>query len=294
MNYYFKIAGIRIRVESDIVIHWNGYITTFLCAPCEAVDVYYQCKFTDKLVPRGKLIWQDHHQLIFRSDEGEERLHFFWGQTLPCMLYRECSDKNMIYLNECFRESFMRKDNYSIFNAMAFEKVLLRHRAVVLHSSFIIHDGQAILFTAPSGTGKSTQASLWEKYRGAIIANGDRTILRMDNGCLWAYGMPICGSSDICLDVEVPVRTVVYLAQSPVNRIAKVELKQRIKNLMSETTINFFDREFLEEAMEVITEMAKTLSMYFLECTKDEEAVKTLEAQLKENDNGSDKTSESN
>lgn len=288
MNYYFKIADIRIWIESELEINWNSYIRAFQCEEQESYEEHYVCICADGLTPEGTLVYRNQFQMIFSCGEYEERLHFFWGQKTPCMLYKEYEDRKVVYLSNAYRESFLREDNYSIFNAMAFEKVLMKHHAVVLHSSFIIWKGEAILFTAPSGTGKSTQAALWEKYKGAVIANGDRTILRIKDGKVVADGMPICGSSDICLNVEVPLKTIVYLSQAPENTVREVELKQAIKNLISETTINFFDRNYFEQALAVLTEIAEQTKMYHLFCTKEREAVEVLAAKLEELEDESD------
>lgn len=288
MRYYFNIADIRVCIESEFDIAWNDYIKAFICQAEESYNEYYECRCADKLPLEGELVYQDQFQMIFKAGKYEERLHFFWGQDEPCMLYREYEEKKVIYLNRKFMESFLREDNYSIFNAMAFEKVLMKHRGVVLHSSFVIWNGQAILFTAPSGTGKSTQAMLWEKYRGAVIANGDRTILKIQNGQVYAYGMPICGSSDICRNVTVPVRAIIYLSQAAENQVEELDLKQKIKKLISEITINFFDRNFLEMAMGAITEIAGNVDMCHYYCTKEASAVEVLENRLKEKKYGSD------
>ncbi len=58
-----------------------------------------------------------------------------------------------------------------------FSSALLYRDCLTFHCSYILHQNRAILFAAPSGTGKSTQAALWEKYRGAEIIIGDRGLL---------------------------------------------------------------------------------------------------------------------
>ena len=49
---------------------------------------------------------------------------------------------------------------------MGLEHLLATQRAVILHSAYIDYKGKAILFSAPSGTGKSTQAELWMDESG--------------------------------------------------------------------------------------------------------------------------------
>ena len=57
-------------------------------------------------------------------------------------------------------------------------------------ASFIRWQGRGILFSAPSGTGKSTQANLWVQHQGAEVINGDRAALRQVGGRWQAFGLP--------------------------------------------------------------------------------------------------------
>ena len=93
----------------------------------------------------------------------------------------------------------------------ALEKYLLKKGGLILHSSFIEWHNQGIVFTAPSGTGKSTQASLWQKYEHAKIINSDRSILYFNkNNILMSCGLPFCGSSNINLNKEFPLKAIVF------------------------------------------------------------------------------------
>ena len=280
MKYYFNIADIKLIIDSEIEIDWNDYIKAFLTAPFDKFNEYYQCILTSKLEPKGSIIYRDDNLIVFKNGQYEERLHFFVGQNDPCMLYVEREDRKVIYLNEQYLTSFTRNNNYCIFNALAFEKVLMKCNAVVLHCSYIVHDDEAILFTAPSGTGKSTQAGLWEKYKKSTIVNGDRAIIKKVDGKYYAFGMPICGSSDICLDERTPIRAIVNLSKSTENFIEEIGLKERTKKLISEITINFFNNEYVDKAFDIICDIASNVDMYYLACTKDVNAVNTLEKKI--------------
>lgn len=89
----------------------------------------------------------------------------------------------------------------------ALERRMLQKDSFILHSAYIRHRGRAILFSAPSGTGKSTQASLWAQYAGAEIINGDRALLQKVQDCWMARGLaglrhvghlPKCGCAAEC------------------------------------------------------------------------------------------------
>ena len=65
-------------------------------------------------------------------------------------------------------------------------------------------------------------------------------------------GIPVCGSSDICLNRTLPIAAIVYLQQGTENHIQLMRFAERVKSLISETTISFFDQEFVEQALEVL------------------------------------------
>lgn len=283
MRSYFRIANINICIESEFEILWNKYIKEFEVNEC-VFDEFYHIVVSDEFITEGNVVYQDDSHIVFMNDGYEQRLHFYYGTNIPCMLYKESKEGKFVYVNKHYLYLFMEEDNYTIFNALAFEKVLMEHNAFVLHCSFIEYNGKAILFSAPSGTGKSTQASLWQKYECATIVNGDRAIVLKVNDKYYAYGMPICGSSDICLNKEVEILCVVYLYQNSVNSIRLLDKKTTMKNIMSETTISFFNPVFVSKIMDLCQDFALNTDMYLFGCTKYQDAVQCLKEVLYESD----------
>ena len=282
MNYYFNIADIIIKISTPFKVNWHSSIKQFIINPTNSINVYYILYISDMLITSGNILYQDNRQIIMINDHYEERLYFFFGQSLPCMLYKEKNNENIIFLNQSFINSFTRNDVYCIFNALAFEKVLINYNAIILHCSYIIINNKAILFTAPSGEGKSTQAHLWQKYENAKIINSDRAIIKKKNNIYYAMGIPIDGSSDICLNQSTPIISIVYLHKYHGNVIEKMNQKNEIKKIISETTINFFNQEFIDKAFNIITDISKYLPMYELWCTKDKQAITCLKNKLQE------------
>jgi hypothetical protein len=63
-------------------------------------------------------------------------------------------------------------------------------------SASIIWQGKAILFTAPSGTGKTTQTDLWHCFReGVEDLNADWTLLQKTADGWYGCGFPVFGST---------------------------------------------------------------------------------------------------
>jgi len=103
----------------------------------------------------------------------------------------------------------------------SFYTQLLLHNGIMLHSSCVVVDGRAYLFTAPSGTGKSTHTDLWLKMFGnrAYILNDDKPALRLEDGVWFAYGTPWSGKYDISRNERVPVAGIAVLNRGSDNQI---------------------------------------------------------------------------
>lgn len=170
----------------------------------------------------------------------------------------------------------------NIIDLLELESLLLNWRGLILHASFVSHNGGGILFSAPSGTGKSTQASLWETYMGARIINGDRTALRKKDGVWTAWGLPYAGTSGIYRNESWPVRAIVLLRQAKENRISGVSHQEALRSLYPELTIHRWDPQFVSKALDLLLELIQQAPVFLLECLPDRGAVELLANKLSE------------
>ncbi len=155
--------------------------------------------------------------------------------------------------------------------------------AMILHASYIVtKSGGAVLFTAPSGTGKSTQAELWRQYAGAQIVNGDRALLRVTQDGAQAYGIFYCGTSGICKNITAPVRAIVSLAQAEENRIRLLHGKAAFAALLAQCAYDTADARQAELVTATAAQLASAVPVYRLECLPEESAVSCLKEQLEE------------
>lgn len=161
-------------------------------------------------------------------------------------------------------------------------KALLCRDRPILHAACVGWQGSAVLFTAPSGTGKSTQAALWQTHRGAEIINGDRILLGKRDGRWYAHGYPCCGSSDICLNRSLPLRAVVVLAQGQENRVEALTAGEKIRMLSAGMVLTPGDMDQIDMAFRLAAEIAGQVPVLRLVCRPDGEAVDVLENDLEE------------
>ena len=154
----------------------------------------------------------------------------------------------------------------------AFYNELLRHNGLMLHSSCVEKDGYAYLFSARSGTGKSTHTHLWlENLSGTRIINDDKPALIYENDKWYACGTPFSGKTDENLNVKIPVRAIVFLHRSEKNQVKKMIPAIAVAQFL-EQTINPSNRALAEKMLEYTDSILRNVPVFSLGCNLDPDA----------------------
>lgn len=175
---------------------------------------------------------------------------------------------------------FFIKNASDLMQCIGLERLLLCHGGMILHASFIAKEGKGILFSAPSGTGKSTQAKLWRNTRDYEILNGDRAGLCKANDGWLAWGLPYAGTSGIFRNESAKLVAVVVLRQGRENSVSKISCAAAIRYLYPEVTIHHWAEHYVTAVLDLLQELAEDVPVFLLECLPDEAAVLLLEQTL--------------
>ncbi len=152
---------------------------------------------------------------------------------------------------------------------------LLKFDGFMLHSSCIGYDGKAYIFSADSGTGKSTHTSLWQKYiDGVFMINDDKPAVRLIDGVFYAIGTPWSGKHDENCDIAVPVGSVALLKRGVENRIYPAQPIETVPFLMRQTIMSP-NEENMSLLSDLLDKFLRTVPVFRLECDMSEEAVIT-------------------
>ena len=102
---------------------------------------------------------------------------------------------------------------------------LLERNVLLMHGSTVAVDGQAYLFTAPCGTGKSTHTRLWRELFGdrSVMVNDDKPFLRLAGGQILAYGSPWSGKHGLSSNACFPLKGICVLRRGAENVIRRAE-----------------------------------------------------------------------
>lgn len=152
-------------------------------------------------------------------------------------------------------------------SASQFFARLLRFDGVYLHASCVELDGKAYLFSADSGTGKSTHTRLWQQVFGdaAQIFNDDKPALRRLDGTWYAYGLPWCGKDGINQNKKVPLAGICFLKQAPQNAIRRLNSTEAIQRLMPQTLRNIRNVERLDLTLQNFDHLIREIPIFELE-----------------------------
>ena len=161
-----------------------------------------------------------------------------------------------------------------ILSATAFYRNLIHFNGYMLHASAVLYRARAYLFSAPSGTGKSTHTALWQKRFGpdnVRILNDDKPAIRRIGDTVYAFGTPWSGKYDISIPVGVPLAGICFLERAESNRIERLSSRDALTNLFSQTLRRLPDDD-LDLLSEELTVLLRTIPIWRLFCNIDEEA----------------------
>lgn len=151
---------------------------------------------------------------------------------------------------------------------------LLEKDILLFHCSALAYHNNGYLFTAPSGTGKSTHSRLWREHLGDAIQmiNDDKPLLEINGDNVIVYGTPFAGKEGLQTNMSAPVKGIVVLHQAKENHITRLTSQEAYPLLLSQTYRSKRPERTLK-TLQLVEQLAK-LPVYSLGCTISHEAVK--------------------
>ncbi len=152
-----------------------------------------------------------------------------------------------------------------------FAAQLPRFRGLMLHSSAVICEGKAYLFTAPSGIGKSTHTEKWVRLFGAEYLHDDKPALRLVDGQWMAYGTPWSGKYDLSSPRGVPLGGIAVVDRGEENRITQLSPAEALPFVLSQTAHKLPLKQ-MDRMLTVMDDLLQHIPVWKLICRNDDEA----------------------
>lgn len=150
---------------------------------------------------------------------------------------------------------------------------LLRHDGFQLHSSAIVLDGKAYLFSAPSGTGKSTHTEKWCRLYGAEILNDDKPALRHIGNTWMVYGTPWSGKHDLSQPLGVPLGGIAFLQRGEENTIRPMTAAEAVPAIISQIP-RYLPKRYMEQQLMLLDKLLSEETIWLLTCRNDDDAAR--------------------
>ncbi len=164
-------------------------------------------------------------------------------------------------------------------------KIIVKdYNGFFLHCSCLEYEGGAYIFTAKSGTGKSTHSRLWrEVFNDKVtMINDDKPIVRLIDDKFYIYGTPWNGKHSLSNNVKAEIKAIYYLYQAKENNTNKCEPIMAISKLLSQTVLPD-DKGSMDNLLSMLEKLVSKTPVFDLYCNISQEAVHTALNALKEN-----------
>jgi hypothetical protein len=271
----FVIAELKVSIDSDnnkIVEHMEGYREDFT----GSADLKLEIVNVDNINhPVQESL--NAEGVTWHIDENGSINAYLWQMDKHKLVATFVTDANWNQVSIEYIGSF-ELVQYDIDRLMGIFMLFsaVRHKALTIHASVVECYGKGLIFTAPSGTGKSTQANLWVTHKGAKVINGDRALIKIDKGSPYVFGIPWSGSQRIYLNQKVPLCAIIIIEQAKENKIRQISSSDALVRILPRCFLPYVDKVLLEEALGNLERIIGCIPIYLFGCKPDEAAVELV------------------
>jgi hypothetical protein len=280
---YFRIADFNIKITfNDTSINNMNMLRSFepfRTAPTEEGKLF-ELTVDDSLKPVPKPRRQrirafetgNGDTIVDRIDNGGYQyiVKDIKGAECALLITNKSFDQCLCALNGNYD---MR--NFGLNNALmlTFAFAASRKQALLIHASLVRQNNYGYAFIAKSGTGKSTQVSMWLRYiPGCDLMNDDNPIIRLIDGQPYIYGGPWSGKTPCYRNVKAKLGAITRIDRAPQNSIEKLPPLEAFASVLPSCSSMKWDKEIYNAMCDTITKLVETTGIYTLHCLPNKEA----------------------
>lgn len=284
---FYSIADLKLKMNffgNIIKKRSQKYILTEkISKPQISIETFKK----DNLVIYGDILFQTSQKCVSIENNLRILSSIEDGKIIRQIISNEQMTDIQIFYSGLFRKyPQLTLDELELSDTSSvFSNALLEFSGFCIHSSGIMFQKKAFLFSGPSGTGKTTHTKLWQQHFGkdsVQIINDDRPAVRKAKDCFLAYGTPWSGTSPVNINVSAQLGAIIFLKQGITNRIRSLSVKEALKWLIYQATFSQRNPKKCEKAIALLENIINEVPLYELTCTISEQAVETVYKKLKE------------
>ena len=148
-----------------------------------------------------------------------------------------------------------------------------RKETLLIHASLVRQAGYGYAFIAKSGTGKSTQVSMWLRYlEGCDLMNDDNPVIRMIDGKPYIFGSPWSGKTPCYRNVKAKLGAITQIDRASANSIEPLKPVEAFASMLVSCSMMKWDKDIFNRICDTVTHIIETTGIYILHCLPNKEA----------------------
>ena len=215
------------------------------------------------------LIEEGGHQFIYKDTKKNE-----------CSLMQIDSDCSHV---NCALNGNYDMRNFGMQNVMmvSFAMASSKKQTLLIHSSLVRQNGYGYAFHAASGTGKSTQVSMWLRYLpGCDLMNDDNPVIRVIDGTPYIYGSPWSGKTPCYRPIKAKLGALTRIDRDSRNWVEKLSPIEAFTSVVPSCSTLKWDVKIYRNICDTVTRIVETTGIYILHCLPNREAAEVCNAAI--------------
>jgi len=145
---------------------------------------------------------------------------------------------------------------------------------ILFHGSAVAVDGKCYIFTAKSGTGKSTHTRLWKSLLGeqATIINDDKPLIRIREDSIKVYGTPWNGKHKLSSNTSAELKAICLLKRGEVNRITEISEKSQCFPEIFQQIFRVNEKNAMLKTISLTEKLLENIALFEMHCNMEIDA----------------------
>lgn len=277
---YLRIGGLNIKFSAPAEAFPHSLLPFLINAILEYPNLHQHITLhigAPAHHTNGSVLVRNEELIVMENEDCYILLFPASTQIWEAQLSKDAS-KVIVYCSPPYSEAF----NEQLLGAIRLAYLLLaqKHHMAVLHSASILYGGRAWLFSAPSGTGKSTHTNLWHSLLNVPVLNGDLNLFTLENGQPVIHGIPWCGTSQISDTKTYPLGGIILLKQAKEDFVEELSFDKRLLLVLQRLISPSWNQSMQEQNLQFVENIAEHILICRLHCTKEPSAVEAIKKKI--------------
>lgn len=277
-----KIAGINIDVRGELYDYFKYRVRDYISSDSECDIIITYRENSNIVIPQGEIVKKNGFRVFGKNNEGYFNYDILSDGKASALITSDEKWQNIhceLYDVEDLGGASLSIRLFNMIGEVV-KHIMVSHNGMCLHSSSICYNNSGVMFSANSGTGKSTHTRLWKKVlKGTEIINDDMPAIRCIEDKWYLFGVPWSGKTEINANKQVPLKALVFLERGEKNEIEPMYAPEYVFKIMEQTTVPKY-KAMTVQVMNNISGLVKSVPVYRLRCNISDEAPLTVAKEL--------------